>query len=178
MASSTTAVRFEIGKDGALAGRFKGDHELLLRRFVVDCTSKARLATCGIMIRALPLDRAIEMPHADAAFVGTVSDGARLDATMVVRSLRKSWRTTGLAIVTITVAIGATTAVYSVIDGVLLPPAPAELGWIHEYEFVVHPRLAGHGPTLFAGLSKYVNLKLVGRQEFRSGAVALRYKPR
>lgn len=47
--------------------------------------------------------------------------------------------------------------------GVKLPMALAELGWIDEYEIVVHPRLAGHGPTLFAGLSKFVDLKLVGR---------------
>ena len=52
-----------------------------------------------------------------------------------------------------------------------------ELGLIDEYEFVVHPRLAGHGPTLFAGLSKHVDLKLVSRREFASGAVALRYQP-
>jgi hypothetical protein len=45
-------------------------------------------------------------------------------------------------------------------------------------EFVVQPRLAGHGPTLFAGLSKYVDLRLVGRLEFSSGAVATRYEPR
>ena len=41
------------------------------------------------------------------------------------------------------------------VSGVKLPLALAELGWIDEYEFVVHPRLAGHGPTLFAGLSKH-----------------------
>ena len=62
--------------------------------------------------------------------------------------------------------------------GVTLPLALAELGLIDEYEFVVHPRLAGHGPTLFAGLSKYVDLKLVDRIEFGSGAVALRYETR
>jgi dihydrofolate reductase len=62
--------------------------------------------------------------------------------------------------------------------GVRLPMALAELGLIDEYEFVVQPRLAGHGPTLFAGLSKHVDLKLVSRLEFRSGAVALRYEPR
>jgi dihydrofolate reductase len=62
--------------------------------------------------------------------------------------------------------------------GVRLPLALAELGLIDEYEFVVHPRLAGHGPTLFAGLSKHVDLKLVGRLEFGSGAVAMRYEPR
>jgi hypothetical protein len=50
-----------------------------------------------------------------------------------------------------------------------------ELGLIDEYEFVVHPRLAGHGPTLFAGLSNHVDLKLVGRLELGSGAVAMRY---
>jgi hypothetical protein len=43
---------------------------------------------------------------------------------------------------------------------------------------VIHPRIAGHGSTLFAGLSKYVDLKLVGRKEFASGLVALRYEPR
>ena len=49
------------------------------------------------------------------------------------------------------------------VGGVKLPLALAELGLIDEYEFVVHPRLVGHGPTLFAGLSKYVDLKLVSR---------------
>jgi dihydrofolate reductase len=64
------------------------------------------------------------------------------------------------------------------VGGVTLPLALAELGLIDEYEFVVHPRLAGHGPTLFAGLSEHVDLKLVGRVEFGSGAVAMRYEPR
>jgi dihydrofolate reductase len=64
------------------------------------------------------------------------------------------------------------------VGGVKLPLALAELGLIDEYEFVVHPRLAGHGPTLFAGLSKSVDLKLVSRLEFGSGAVAMRYEPR
>jgi dihydrofolate reductase len=64
------------------------------------------------------------------------------------------------------------------VGGVTLPLALAELGLIDEYEFVVQPRLAGHGPTLFAGLSRYVDLKLVSQLEFGSGAVAMRYEPR
>jgi dihydrofolate reductase len=64
------------------------------------------------------------------------------------------------------------------VGGVTLPLALAELGLIDQYEFVVHPRLAGHGPTLFAGLSKVIDLKLVSRLEFGSGAVAMRYEPR
>jgi dihydrofolate reductase len=64
------------------------------------------------------------------------------------------------------------------VGGVKLALALAELGLIDEYEFVVQPRLAGHGPTLFAGLSKHVDLKPVGRLEFGSGAVAMRYEPR
>src|SRR5829696_3946934 len=64
------------------------------------------------------------------------------------------------------------------VGGVKLPQALAELGLIDEYEFVVHPTLAGHGPTLFAGLSNYLDLKLVSRLEFGSGAVAMRYEPR
>jgi dihydrofolate reductase len=64
------------------------------------------------------------------------------------------------------------------VGGVKLPLALAELGLIDEYEFVVQPRLVGRGPTLFAGLSTCVDLKLVSRLEFTSGAVAMRYEPR
>jgi len=56
--------------------------------------------------------------------------------------------------------------------------AEGNVGLIDEYEFVVQPRLVGHGPTLFAGLSKRLDLKLVSRLEFGSGAVAMRYEPR
>jgi dihydrofolate reductase len=63
------------------------------------------------------------------------------------------------------------------VGGVKLPLALTELGLIDDYEFVVHPRLAGHGPTLFAGLSKPVDLRLVSRLELGSGAVAMRYAP-
>jgi dihydrofolate reductase len=61
--------------------------------------------------------------------------------------------------------------------GVTLPMALAELDLIDEYEFIVHPRLVGHGRRLFEGLSKLVDLKLVDRLEFGSGAVAMRYEP-
>jgi dihydrofolate reductase len=64
------------------------------------------------------------------------------------------------------------------VGGMKLPLALAEMGLIDEYEFMVQPRLAGHGPTLFAGLSKRVDLKLVSRLEFGSGAVAMRYEPK
>jgi dihydrofolate reductase len=63
------------------------------------------------------------------------------------------------------------------VGGVKLPLALAELGLIDEYEFVVQHRLAGHGPTLFAGLSKYVDLKLVSRQQLGSERFAMRYEP-
>jgi dihydrofolate reductase len=64
------------------------------------------------------------------------------------------------------------------LGGVTLPLALAELGLIDQYEFVVHPRVVGHGPTLFAGLSKQLDLKLVSRLEFGSGTVAMQYEPR
>jgi dihydrofolate reductase len=60
--------------------------------------------------------------------------------------------------------------------GVTLPLALAGLGLIDEYEFVVHPRLTGQGPKLFAGLTKHIDLTLVDRQQFASGAVAMRYE--
>ena len=64
------------------------------------------------------------------------------------------------------------------VGGVRLPQALADLGLIDEYVFVVQPVLAGHGPTLLAGLRERIELELVDRREFRSGAVALRYRPR
>lgn len=63
------------------------------------------------------------------------------------------------------------------VAGLQLPLALAEAGLIDEYEFIVHPKLAGHGPTLLTGLAKPLDLKLVGRVEFASGAVAMRYEP-
>jgi dihydrofolate reductase len=62
--------------------------------------------------------------------------------------------------------------------GLTLPLALAELDLIDEYELIVHPRIVGHGPTLFAGLSKLVDLKLVDRQELGLGRLALTYEPR
>ena len=64
------------------------------------------------------------------------------------------------------------------VAGMKLAQALAELGLIDEYEFIVHPRLAGHGPTVFAGLSKHVDLKLASRSELNSGALVLRYEPK
>lgn len=61
--------------------------------------------------------------------------------------------------------------------GVTLPLALAELGLIDEYEFVVHPVIAGHRPTLLAGLSRRLDLRPVGRREFAGGAVAMRFVP-
>lgn len=63
------------------------------------------------------------------------------------------------------------------VGGVTLPTALANLGLIDEYEFLVQPFLAGHGPTLLAGLKEHVRLELVSRQEFASGTVAMRYRP-
>ena len=63
------------------------------------------------------------------------------------------------------------------VGGVKLPTALADFGLIDEYEFVVQPMLAGHGPVVLAGLRQRIPLTLVGRHEFASGAVALRYRP-
>lgn len=63
------------------------------------------------------------------------------------------------------------------VGGVTLPRALADLGLIDEYEFVVHPVVAGHGPTLLAGLAERTQLALVDRHDFRTGAVAQRYRP-
>lgn len=63
------------------------------------------------------------------------------------------------------------------VGGVTLPLALADMGLIDEYEFLVQPVLAGHGPTLLAGLRERVQLELVDSRELQSGTVALRYRP-
>lgn len=62
------------------------------------------------------------------------------------------------------------------VSGLTLARTLADRGLIDEYEFLVQPVLAGHGPTLFAGLHERIELTLVGRREFQSGAVALSYR--
>jgi dihydrofolate reductase len=64
------------------------------------------------------------------------------------------------------------------VGGVTLPTALADLGLIDEFEFVVHPVVAGRGPTLLAGLHGQIELEAVDRTAFRSGAVATRYRLR
>ncbi|GAA1496259.1 dihydrofolate reductase family protein [Paeniglutamicibacter kerguelensis] len=63
------------------------------------------------------------------------------------------------------------------VGGVTLPLALADLGLIDEYVFLVQPVLAGHGPSLLHGLRERIRLELVDRHDFRSGVVALRFRP-
>lgn len=63
------------------------------------------------------------------------------------------------------------------VGGVTLPRALADAGLIDEYEFVVHPVVAGRGPQLLAGLGRSLQLELVERREFGSGAALMRYRP-
>ncbi len=63
------------------------------------------------------------------------------------------------------------------VGGVTLPLTLADAGLIDEYDIVVQPVVAGHGPSLLAGLREKLDLRLVGRQELRSGTIALRYRP-
>ncbi|MFY1683430.1 dihydrofolate reductase family protein [Micromonospora sp. WMMD730] len=51
------------------------------------------------------------------------------------------------------------------------------LDLIDEYRMVVHPRIAGHGPTLYqGGLPSTRRLELVSAKPFRNGALALHYR--
>jgi dihydrofolate reductase len=51
------------------------------------------------------------------------------------------------------------------------------LDLIDEYRFLVHPRIAGHGPTLYqGGLPATRKLELVSAKPLRSGAVAMHYR--
>jgi dihydrofolate reductase len=55
----------------------------------------------------------------------------------------------------------------------MLSLALEKLGLIDEYRIVVHPVLAGHGPTLFHGLERSRHLTLVSTKTLRSGVMAL-----
>jgi len=61
--------------------------------------------------------------------------------------------------------------------GVTLPSQLVELGLVDEYQFVVHPVLAGEGKRLLEGINlpERLKLKLVESQSFKSGYVGLRY---
>ena len=51
------------------------------------------------------------------------------------------------------------------------------LDLIDEYRFLVHPRLAGHGPTLYQrGLEHTRKLELVSAAPMRCGAIAVHYR--
>ena len=66
--------------------------------------------------------------------------------------------------------------------GVLLGSAQLAAGLdrfdlIDEYRLLVHPRIAGHGPTLYAsGLPGTRRLELISAMPLRCGAVAMHYR--
>jgi dihydrofolate reductase len=50
-------------------------------------------------------------------------------------------------------------------------------GLIDEYQFVVNPFVLGKGRTLFEGVQKKLNLKLISTRSFKNGNVFVRYEP-
>ncbi|MCA9493932.1 MAG: dihydrofolate reductase family protein [Myxococcales bacterium] len=50
------------------------------------------------------------------------------------------------------------------------------LDLVDDYLFLVHPRIAGHGPTLHQGLPATRALELISAEPLRNGAVVLRYR--
>ena len=68
-------------------------------------------------------------------------------------------------------------AVLVLLGSGMLAVALDRLDLIDEYRFLVHPRIAGHGPTLYqAGLPSTRHLDLVSARPLRNGAVALHYR--
>jgi dihydrofolate reductase len=58
-----------------------------------------------------------------------------------------------------------------------LATALDRLDLIDEYQFLVHPRIAGHGPTLYAsGLPSIRRLTLVSATPLQNGAIAVHYR--
>jgi riboflavin biosynthesis pyrimidine reductase len=67
-------------------------------------------------------------------------------------------------------------------DGVLLGSGKLathldRLDLIDEYKLLVHPRIAGHGPTLYeSGLTHTRRLELISAKPLGNGAVAMHYR--
>jgi len=57
-----------------------------------------------------------------------------------------------------------------------LSTALEQLGLIDDYRIVLHPILAGHGPTVFNGLERSRRLELVSTERLTSGVLALHYR--
>jgi len=58
-----------------------------------------------------------------------------------------------------------------------LAAALDRLELINEYQFLVHPRIAGHGPTLYqSGLPGTRKLELLSAKPLGNGAVAMHYR--
>jgi dihydrofolate reductase len=51
-----------------------------------------------------------------------------------------------------------------------------KMGLIDDYHLVIHPVLAGHGPTLFQGLAGSRQLELISMKRLTSGAMAMHYR--
>ena len=58
-----------------------------------------------------------------------------------------------------------------------LATALDRLDLIDEYRFLIHPRIAGHGPTLYqSGLPRTRRLALISAHPLGNGATALHYR--
>ena len=73
-----------------------------------------------------------------------------------------------IALIALFVALGGTSYAVSKLNGKDL---------VDEYKLLVHPRIVGHGPTLYqSGLPATRRLELVSARPLRNGAVAVHYR--
>jgi dihydrofolate reductase len=71
----------------------------------------------------------------------------------------------------------ATTAGRVLVGSATLATELDRLELIDEYDLLVHPRISGHGPTLFqGGLPNTRHLELVSTDPLRNGVVAMHYR--
>jgi dihydrofolate reductase len=100
----------------------------------------------------------------------------------VVSSTRKNFPWTNSHHISGDLRVGVQTLKDTTPTGVLLGSGKLateldRLGLIDEYKFIVHPRIVGHGPTLYqSGLPSTRRLKLVSAKPFQCGAVAMHYR--
>lgn len=100
----------------------------------------------------------------------------------VVSSKRKTFPWTNSHLITGDLRTGVQQLKDTTPDGVLvgsgqLATALDQLDLIDSYRFLVHPRIAGHGPTLFqGGLPSTRRLELISAAPLRNGAVAVHYR--